>query len=164
MFFFYFIVIIVRIFTRRGDSEVYKVQHKETKKFFILKGSSTAPVAGESADLNSTEGTSKKKKEIEEKKKKFENLIVAWKTAMAKSEYIVKYINHWYDDVQEYSYILMEYCEGGDLGQEIQKRIEEKKQFTQQVCLVLFIIKRDIETTGGVQIRSGDYISDVSSA
>jgi hypothetical protein len=27
----------------------------------------------------------------------------------------------------------MEYCAGGDLAQEIEKRIKEKKQFTQEV-------------------------------
>jgi serine/threonine protein kinase len=37
---------------------------------------------------------------------------------------------HWeiYDEKQDYSYGLMEYCSGGDLANEISKRIEEKKK------------------------------------
>jgi serine/threonine protein kinase len=119
------------------------VQHKENKDFFILKGSSIAPIADDYVEVNSGEAASKRKKEIDEKKQKLEELVVVWKAAMGKSEYIVKYIDHWYDDVNEYSYIVMEYCEGGDLSKEIQKRIREKKQFTQQVCSLLFIIKRN---------------------
>jgi serine/threonine protein kinase len=46
-------------------------------------------------------------------------LVAVWKVATAKSENIVKYIEHWYDDVNEYSYIMMEYCAGGDFPQEI---------------------------------------------
>jgi serine/threonine protein kinase len=69
---------------------------------------------------------------------------MVWKAAMAKSEYIVKYINHWYDDINEYSYILMEYCSGGDLAKEIQKKINGNIKFTEQVYLILIMIKRDI--------------------
>jgi serine/threonine protein kinase len=109
-----------------------------------LKGCLIAPIVDESVDVNSAEVVSKRKKEIEEKKKKLEELVAVWKAAMAKSEYIVKYIDHWYDDVSEYSYVVMEYGEGGDLGQEIQKRIKENRKFSQEVCSLLFIIKRNI--------------------
>jgi serine/threonine protein kinase len=77
-------------------------------------------------------------------KQKLEEFVAVWKVVMAKSENIVKYIRHWYDDVNEYSYILMEYCAGGDLAKEIEKRINEKKPFTQQVYLLLLIRKRDV--------------------
>jgi serine/threonine protein kinase len=74
-----------------------------------------------------------RKREIEVKKQKLEEWVVVWKAAMDKSENIVKYIHHWYDDAKEYSYVVLEYCGGGDLGQEIEKRINEKIQFSQQV-------------------------------
>jgi serine/threonine protein kinase len=81
----------------------------------------------------SEEQIENRNKELDEKKQKLEELVVVWKVAMAKSENIVKYIDHWYDDVNEYSYIVMEYCAGGDLVQEIQKRIDENVRFTQHV-------------------------------
>jgi serine/threonine protein kinase len=69
---------------------------------------------------------------------KFEEFVARWKTAMANSKYIAKYIDHWYDDDDDdddkYCYVVSEYCTGGNLGQEIEKRIEEERQFTQQVC------------------------------
>jgi serine/threonine protein kinase len=79
----------------------------------------------ESVDVNSAEAASKRKKEIDEKKKKLEELVAVWKAAMAKSEYILKYINHWHNDIDEYSYVVMEYGEGGDLSQEIQKGLKK---------------------------------------
>jgi serine/threonine protein kinase len=100
---------------------------------FILKGSALASDSAPPNFKESEEEIEKRKKEIDEKKQKLEELVVVWKAAMAKSENIVKYINHWYDDVNEYSYIVMEYCAGGDLVQEIQKRIGENLKFSQQV-------------------------------
>jgi uncharacterized membrane-anchored protein YhcB (DUF1043 family) len=56
------------------------------------------------SNLNETkEQIEKIKKEIEENKQKLEQLVVVLKTAMAKSENIVKYIDRWYDDVNEWS-------------------------------------------------------------
>jgi serine/threonine protein kinase len=52
---------------------------------------------------------------------------------MTKSEYIVKYIDHWFDDDNEYLYVVIEYCAGGDLNQEIVKKIDENLKFTEQV-------------------------------
>jgi serine/threonine protein kinase len=75
----------------------------------------------------------KRKQEIEVKKQEFEKLIAVWKGAMNKSERIVKYIDHWYDDVNQYSYVVMEYCAGGDLGEKIKKKINENGRFTKQV-------------------------------
>jgi serine/threonine protein kinase len=98
-----------------------------------LKGSSLVSCPAVPNVKESVEDIEEKKKEIEEKKQKLEELVVVWKAAMAKSEYIVKYIDHWYDDNNQYSYIMMEYCSGGDLAQEIQKRIKEKRQFSQEV-------------------------------
>jgi serine/threonine protein kinase len=53
---------------------------------------------------------------------------------MANSEYIAKYIDHWFDDNNEYCFVVSEYCTGGNLAEEIKKRIEEERQFIQQVC------------------------------
>jgi serine/threonine protein kinase len=123
----------VNNFPHGGGGEVYLAQDEDSKQFFILKGSPLATSFPNPSDKESEEDIEERKKKISEKKQKLEELIVVWKAAMAKSEHIVKYINLWYDDVNEYSYIVMEYCAGGDLAQEIQKRIKEKRQFSQQV-------------------------------
>jgi serine/threonine protein kinase len=68
-----------------------------------------------------------------EVKEKFESLMVSWKKAMEKTEFIVKYINHWYDDARKYCYIVMEHCPGGDLRKEILKRKKENKKFSEEV-------------------------------
>jgi serine/threonine protein kinase len=72
-------------------------------------------------------------KPISEIKEKFESLIVSWKKAMQKTEFIVKYVNHWYDDVRNNSFILMEYCPGGDLRNEILKRKNINEKFREEV-------------------------------
>jgi serine/threonine protein kinase len=77
---------------------------------------------------------------ISEIKEKFENLIVSWKKAMEKTEFIVKYVNHWYDDVKNDIYILMEYCPGGDLRDEILKRKNQNKKITEEVCFYYLLI------------------------
>jgi serine/threonine protein kinase len=51
------------------------------------------------------------------------------------SDCVVKYINHWYDDTQGYSYILMEYCPGGSLADEILKRKRENRKFSEEVFI-----------------------------
>jgi serine/threonine protein kinase len=53
---------------------------------------------------------------------------------MKKSEYVVKYVDHWYDDNHEYCYVVTEYCAGGNLAQQIQKKIEENGKFVEVVC------------------------------
>jgi serine/threonine protein kinase len=124
---------IIYIFPRSGGGDVYLAQDEDSKELFILKGSALDSGSAVPNGKESEEQIEKKKKEIDVKKQKLEELVAVWKTAMAKSEYIVKYIDHWYDDVNKYSYVVMEYCAGGDLAQQIQKRIEENKQFSQQV-------------------------------
>jgi serine/threonine protein kinase len=110
-----------------------------------LKGSALASGSAVPHAKKSEEEMENRKKELEEKKQKLEELVAVWKAAMAKSENVVKCIDHWYDDVSEYSYIVMEYCAGGDLAQEIQKRIKEKKQFTQQVYFFFRNKERDLK-------------------
>jgi serine/threonine protein kinase len=109
-----------------------------------LKGSALTSGSGDPNEKESEEEIEKRKREIEEKKQKLEELVAVWKATMTKSENIVKYIDHWYDDVNEYSYVLMEYCAGGDLAQEIEKRINKNSQFSQQVSHYLLIIMRDV--------------------
>jgi serine/threonine protein kinase len=121
------------IFPQGGGSNVYLAEDEDSKELFILKGSALVSSSTIPNDKESVEDIQERKKEIEEKKQKLEELVAVWKVAMAKSEYIVKYTDHWYDDNNQYSYILMEYCGGGDLAQEIQKRIKEKRQFSQEV-------------------------------
>jgi serine/threonine protein kinase len=99
-----------------------------------LKGSTLASGSAVPNVKESEEEIRKRRKEIEGKKQKLEELIAVWKAAMVKSENIVQYVDHWYDDVNEYSYIVMEYCSGGDLAQEIQKRIDQNVIFNQEVC------------------------------
>jgi serine/threonine protein kinase len=97
-----------------------------------LKGSIILPKAISSSCYNANLTTSTIE-EISEKKKRLEEFVEKWKEAMKKSENIVKYIDHWYDEKGEYSYILMEYCAKGDLCVEILKRKNENKKFTQEV-------------------------------
>jgi hypothetical protein len=110
------------------------VQHKETKEFFILRSYPIVPIADKSADFNSIDSTSNKTKEIEEKMQKLVEYVAEWKAAMANSEYIEKYIDNWYDDDKKYCYVVSEYCTRRNLFEEIGRRIEEERQFTQQVC------------------------------
>jgi serine/threonine protein kinase len=55
------------------------------------------------------------------------------KKTQEKTNCIVEYLNHWYDDIEEYNYILMEYCPEGDLSNKISKRIKENKKFSEEV-------------------------------
>jgi serine/threonine protein kinase len=132
--YFTYLVVRVDIIYCEGVIKFYRVQHKETKEFFILRGYSFAPIASESSNLNSVDAASNRKKEIEDKKQKFEEFVAEWKAAMVKSKYIAKYIDHWYDDSKEYCYVVSEYCTKRNLGKEIKKKINEKTQFTPQVC------------------------------
>jgi serine/threonine protein kinase len=65
--------------------------------------------------------------------KKLEEFVAQLKAVMINSENIAKYIDYWNDDDNEYCYVVSEYCTGGNLAQEIEKRIKEKTVFTQQV-------------------------------
>jgi serine/threonine protein kinase len=80
-----------------------------------------------------------KQEEIEKNKQKLEGLIASWKAAMPNSENILEYIEHWYDaddaDV-EYSYILMEYCPGGDLSKKIIDVEKNCKKFIEKVYYI----------------------------
>jgi serine/threonine protein kinase len=125
---------------------VEDVEENQTKELLILKCSAIIPGAKTQSNNETEKQVLKRKKEIEEKKKKLEELIKSWKAAMIKSENVVKYIDHWYDDADEYSHIIMEYCSGGDLAEEIKKRIEKKKNFSLKVLwpsyTVIYILKR----------------------
>jgi hypothetical protein len=84
---------------------------------FILKCSALASGSVFSNLKETKKQIQKRMKEIERKKQKLEELGVVLKTAMAKSENIAKYIDHWYDVVNEYPYIVvMEYSAGGDFA------------------------------------------------
>jgi serine/threonine protein kinase len=114
------------MFILEAEVEMYIVlQKKGTKEVYVLKGS---PLRGGQEDPSDPNN-----KPISEIKQKFESLIVSWKKAMEKTEFIVKYVNHWYDDANNDSYILMEYCPGGDLRKEILKRKNQNKKFTEEV-------------------------------
>jgi serine/threonine protein kinase len=67
-------------------------------------------------------------------KQRFEELMQKWKSANEKTPFIVKYYDHWYS--KEYTFILMEYCSNGDLSEEILKKSEEKKKFTEKVIII----------------------------
>jgi serine/threonine protein kinase len=131
-------VVVVYVYPRGGGGDVYRVEEEKTKKLFILKGNTIyTPPDPNTIDKTTTASQNEKQEEEEEKKQKkkqlFEELIGKWKEAMKKSENIVKYIDHWYDKEEIFSYILMEYCSKGDLSIEISKRKKENKKFTQQV-------------------------------
>jgi serine/threonine protein kinase len=132
--YFTFLIDIVRDIYYEDKCRFYQVQHKETEEFFILRSYKIIPIADEFADFNSVDSASNRSKEIEEKMQKLEEFVARLKTAMAKSESIAKYIVHWYDDDNKYCYVVSEYCTAGNLAQEIEKRINEKRKFTQKVC------------------------------
>jgi serine/threonine protein kinase len=111
----------------------YRVEKDGTKEQFILKTTAILPNPKDSVIIKSDNSIFERKKEIEEKKRKFEELLLSWKLAMMKSENIVKLVSHWYDDADEYSFIVMEYCPGGDLAEEIQQRIKDHRKFTEKV-------------------------------
>jgi hypothetical protein len=96
--YFVSVIDIVRDIYYEDVVKFYQVQHKETKEFFILRRYPIVLIAHKSSDLNSVDPTFNRSKEIEEKIQKFEEFVEEWKAAMAKSEYIGKYIDHWYDD------------------------------------------------------------------
>jgi serine/threonine protein kinase len=124
----------MNIYGEEGGVNIYVVQEKDTKEVFILKIICIVPTCDDSFDKNSTDAAvSKRKKEMIEKKQKLEELILVWKTVIEKSENVVKYIDHWYGDDDEYLFIVTEYCTGGDLAQEIEKRIKEKRKFSEEV-------------------------------
>jgi serine/threonine protein kinase len=119
------------VYPRGGGGDVYRVEDEKTKKIFIIKGSVLVTPPDPTVDKTTT---SEKKREKKVKKQKFEELVGKWKEAMKKTENIVRYIDHWYDKEEIYSYIQMEYCPKGDLSVEISKRKNENKKFSEEVC------------------------------
>jgi serine/threonine protein kinase len=101
------------VFDRIGSSGfVYVVKEKETKSLFVIKQIPTP------ADFD---------------KQRFEDVTSGWKKSLKKTENIVYYYNHWYEE--KYLYILMEYCPNGDLSQLILKKIKDKMKFTEKVFI-----------------------------
>lgn len=78
-------------------------------------------------------------KDSEKKEHEFEEIIICWKNAMKKCDYIMKYIDHWYknDEGKIWIYVVVEYCPGGKLAEEIFKRKKENKKFTEEVFFLL---------------------------
>jgi serine/threonine protein kinase len=128
-----FLDTISRCFSHGSGGNVYLSIQNSTKKRFILKVSAIISTLNISLDEDTSESIGERKKEILEKKQKFEKLILQRKAAMEKSENVVIYVDHWYSKDDKYSYVVMEYCSGGDLAQEIKKKIKENKKFTEQV-------------------------------
>jgi serine/threonine protein kinase len=88
----------------------YVVEKKDSKEDFVIKTIRT---------------------EKDFSKDKFEKTILGWKNSNSLSNNIIKYYNHWYEN--NYLYIVTEYCENGDLGMEIEKRIRNNKKFSEEV-------------------------------
>jgi hypothetical protein len=118
---------IDHIYPQGSGGIVYRVKKEFSGEPFVLK-CSAIPEDPPKPQNNQS-------KPIIPYKQRFEEVIACWKKAMNMSDYIVKYINHWYDDIQSYSYILMEYCPRGSLADEISKRKEENKKFSEKVSL-----------------------------
>jgi serine/threonine protein kinase len=73
-------------------------------------------------------------------KGKFEETIEGWKKSCKLSSHIVGYYDHWYEN--DYVYIVMEYCENGDLNQEIKRRSKNNIKFSEKVnFLFLYNLK-----------------------
>jgi serine/threonine protein kinase len=126
------------VYPQGGGGIVYRVEEEKTKQIFIIKGSVIVPPVDSTIDKIIISEKEEEEKKI--KKQMFEELIGKWKEAMKRTENIVKYIDHWYDKEEIYSYIQMEYCPNGDLAMEILKRKNENKKFTEQVdFFVLFV-------------------------
>jgi serine/threonine protein kinase len=128
-----FLDVVKQIFPRGSGGDVYLVEEKESKKHFVLKGTSIVHRSILSDHNNNDSQKTTEKEEFIKKKEKFEELINSWKKANKKTEYIVKCIDHWYDEKSEYIYILMEYCSGGDLAIKILKKTKENEKFTEDV-------------------------------
>jgi serine/threonine protein kinase len=124
---------------------VYLVKDKTTKNRFILKATATIQNAAAYNNSTTVNSASLKKKEIEGTIHKLEEFIGSWKDAMKKSEYVVKYIDHWYDDAKEYSYILMEYCSKGDLSFVISNRIKKGDNFSEEVFFLFYFFIGNID-------------------
>jgi serine/threonine protein kinase len=137
MYFYIIIVVVVYVYPRGGGGDVYRVEEEKIKKLFIIKGNTIIPPPDPTNDKKITPNKEEEKKI---KKQKFEELVGKWKEAMKKTENIVKYIDHWYDKDEIYSYIQMEYCPNGDLSMEISKRKNENKKFSEEVFLLFIII------------------------
>jgi serine/threonine protein kinase len=132
---FYFIVKVEYVYPPSSGGNVYRVKEETTGNDYILKRSYISR-PNDSTNDNESDEKQKESEEYNKQKQKYEELISKWKKAQEKTEYIVKYINHWYDsDDKNYSYIEMEYCAKGDLANEITKRIKENKKFSEEVYL-----------------------------
>jgi serine/threonine protein kinase len=111
--FYFYLDIVVKFFPPKSGGVVYVVKHISTKENFIIK---TTKIF-----------TSNEKQNLEE-------VIAEWKRALKISKNIVEYIDHWYD--KGYIHIVMEYCAGGDLGEEIEKKIKNNKKFSEEVFFI----------------------------
>lgn len=63
------------------------------------------------------------------KKDEIENMIIVWKDLSKKNDFIVKVFDFFYEKTN--AFILMEFCEGGDLETLIKKRKSENSRFSE---------------------------------
>jgi serine/threonine protein kinase len=109
------------------------------------------------------EDIAERKKVIEEKKQKLEELIRLWKVGMGKSENIVKYIDHWYSEDNKFFYNVMEYCAGGDLVKKSKRELKKKENSLQKFQKQFYII-RIYDFKGGSKICGRNHISNIGAA
>jgi hypothetical protein len=109
------------------------VKDINSKEYFILK---VIPLAAKDNSFDADEDVNQSAlriKEVREKKEKFEELIKSWKAVAAESQNVVRYIKHWYDHMNEYLFVITECSCDHNLSQEIQKRIEDNRKFSENV-------------------------------
>jgi serine/threonine protein kinase len=75
-----------------------------------------------------------------EEQNKMEQMITHWKEAMKTSNNVVECVDHWFDKENKFIFILMEYCEGGDIFNEIANIIQNNSKYAQQVLLLLLLL------------------------
>jgi serine/threonine protein kinase len=67
----------------------------------------------------------------DKQRQRFEENITSWKKCNHESNFIVSFIEHFYEN--DNLFIIMEYCSGGDLKKMIEKMISDGKNFSEEV-------------------------------
>lgn len=130
-----------------AGGNVYVVENLTTNKKFVLKSTYLE----------------------EPGKNKFERFVEIWKSMSASSEFIVKFEKFFYRDSS--AFVLMEFCEGGDLGSLIKKKKLEGTKFPESevakiVCDVFNglremhtrnVVHRDIKSANILISKDGVY-------